>query len=282
MQSYPDVVVSNKSEGFTQYFNSVADMTIREIFQKIVDCNIIENIQTAELGIVALKLITFSFIFRGTVRLYVKVAYPQAAKTVEEAVLRRGEIRFFMVYGALPISLAIYNISNLTFRKLLTERVLDVTQNYSKEELYQLGSNIQNGISKSGVLSLLLSKTPNWLLLIIALFLVTVFYNPYNIVPYIFNLAQMYSYVFIIFLLLGQILMILYYIMSFIFVQMTLNNKVIISKGFPKFIKSRLLLYSNFTNEGKMRVSRSNKINICIYVCIFIFTLIMYLLGMYS
>lgn len=58
----------------------------------------------------------------------------------------------------------------------------------------------------------------------------------------------MYSYVFIIFLLLGQIFMILYYTMSFIFLQMTLNNKVTISKSLPKFIKSRLLLYSNLTN----------------------------------
>lgn len=47
MQSHPDVVVPNKSEGLTQYFNSVADMTVREIFPKIVDCNIIENIQMA-------------------------------------------------------------------------------------------------------------------------------------------------------------------------------------------------------------------------------------------
>lgn len=282
LQSHPTVVVPNKLEGLTQYFNSIADMTVREIFQKILDCSIIENIQMAELGIVALKLITFSFIFKNTVRLYAKVAYPQATKTVEEAVLRRREIRFFMVYGALPISLAIYNIGNLTFRGLLTDRVLEATNSCSKEELLQLGSNIQNGISKSGVLSFLCSQTPNWLILIIALFLVTVYYNPYNIVHYIFNLVQMYSYVFIIFLLLGQIFMILYYTMSFIFLQMTLNNKVTISKSLPKFIKSRLLLYSNLTNEGKIRVSRSNKRNIWIYICIFICTLIMYLLGVYS
>ena len=39
-----------------------------------------------------------------------------------------------MVYGALPISLAIYNIGNLTFRGLLTDRVLEVTNSNSKEE----------------------------------------------------------------------------------------------------------------------------------------------------
>ena len=134
MQSHPTVVVPNKSEGLTQYFNRIADLTVREIYQKILESRIIENIQMAELGIVALKLITFSFIFKGTVRLYAKVAYPQATKTVEEAVLRRREIRIFMVYGALPISLAIYNIGNLTFRGLLTDRVLEVTNSNSKEE----------------------------------------------------------------------------------------------------------------------------------------------------
>ena len=79
----------------------------------------------------AIKLITLSFIFKSAVRLYVKGAYPQAPKTIEEAVLRRREIRFFIVYGVLPISLTIYNIGNLTFRGLLNERVMEVTRSNS-------------------------------------------------------------------------------------------------------------------------------------------------------
>ena len=88
-----------------------------------------------DLAIVALKFLTFTYIFIGTVKFYVKVAYPNAPKTVEEAILRRKEIRFFMVNAALPISSATYNISSLTLQKQLKDRIFEEASNYTSEEL---------------------------------------------------------------------------------------------------------------------------------------------------
>ena len=55
-----------------------------------------------------------------------------------------------------------------------------------------------------------------------------------------------------------------------------------ISNNLPKHLRSRLLFYYNLTNEEKNSLSRTYKINIYIYICVFIFTLIMYLLGVYD
>ena len=262
--------------------NSVLDVSLREILHTILNLSIFENLAMNDLAIVALKFLTFTYIFIGTVKFYVKVAYPNAPKTVEEAILRRKEIRFFMVNAALPISLATYNISSLTLQKQLKDRIFEEASNYTSEELLQFGNSIQNGLSKSGLLTFFGGQTPNWLILIILLLFLIAYYNPYNILQYIFNFIQIYSNTFIIFILLGQILMLFYFSVSFVLVQMALHNKIMIYNNLPKHLRSRLLFYSNLTNEEKNSLSRTYKINIYIYICLFIFTLIMYLLGVYD
>ena len=161
--------------------NSVLDVSLREILHTILNLSIFENLAMNDLAIVALKFLTFTYIFIGTVKFYVKVAYPNAPKTVEEAILRRKEIRFFMVNAALPISLATYNISSLTLQKQLKDRIFEEASNYTSEELLQFGNSIQNGLSKSGLLTFFGGQTPNWLILIILLLFLIAYYNPYNI-----------------------------------------------------------------------------------------------------
>ena len=47
-----------------------------------------------DLAIVALKFLTFTYIFIGKVKFYVKVAYPNAPKNVEEAIKKRNKILY--------------------------------------------------------------------------------------------------------------------------------------------------------------------------------------------
>ena len=74
--------------------NSVLDVSLREILRTILNLSIFENLAMNDLAIVALKFLTFTYIFIGTVKFYVKVAYPNAPKTVEEAIKKRNKILY--------------------------------------------------------------------------------------------------------------------------------------------------------------------------------------------
>ena len=118
-------------------------------------------------------------------------------------------------------------------------------------------------LDKSGLLSFLGGQTPNCIILIILLFLIIAYYNPYNISYYFYKLIEMYNIAYIISLfLLSEILGLVYYIICFLLLELTFNNKLIISNNLPKLIRSRLLFYSKLTNEHKLYLSRDFKTNI--------------------
>ena len=116
-------------------------------------------------------------------------------------------------------------------------------------------------LDKSGLLSFLGGQTPNCIILIILLFLIIAYYNPYNISYYFYKLRYNIAYIISLFLL-SEILGLVYYIICFLLLELTFNNKLIISKNLPKLIRSRLLFYSKLTNEHKLYLSRDFKTNI--------------------
>ena len=64
-----------------------------------------------------------------------------------------------MFYGSLPISLPIFNIGNLTFKLMLFYLIIEAMNEYDKDQTQQLEEYFINGITNSGILSLLSSQT---------------------------------------------------------------------------------------------------------------------------
>ena len=106
-----------------------------------------------------------------------------------------------------------------------------------------------NPILASGIMPFLFKKTPNWVILIILVFILIVYINPYNIVLLVFNFIT-YKKIFIFYFFCNVIFGI-YSILDWLIVILLLNNTINVSADMPKFIKSKLLKINSLSHTDK-------------------------------
>nr|WVH38129.1 hypothetical protein [Poriella subacida] len=127
---------------------------LKEIVSKIFESNILENIQSQDIGIFTLILLSFSLVYFKVVKLYVNSVHGLIIPKSQELLLQRSKnIKSFMIYGALPIAYYISTIANASFNHFLYNRLIEVlNQNYTKETLLELSNEMTKEISNAGVL----------------------------------------------------------------------------------------------------------------------------------
>ena len=87
-------------------------------------------------------------------------------------------------------------------------------------------------------------------------------------------------YLIIYFFLILQLLLVVHYIFLYLFMQISISNKLVIPNSIPRLIRSHLLLLSNLTNEIKKNYMQLYFRHIFLYLFVFILTLIMHVSGL--
>ena len=148
-------------------------------------------------------------------------------------------------------------------------------------ELEILGNELGNRLIELGLISFLTSQTPNWLILILNLFLIIVYKYHNSILHFVITNIYLLIDIFVYFILIGQLIAILYYSIYYILIQLSFTNDFIISQNINRNIKILMLSLTNKSTEDKLKLKKFCIINIFLYLKIFILTLVSHSLGVF-
>ena len=211
--------------------STYGDITVNELINKITDVNLSFITDAVSITAYPVKLLPAAFVYRSIIGVYAKLAYPSGVDNLSPELLklRSREIRFFMVFGALPITLAIM--------KILGTSVFDVF----KIELLNhkdLGTDTKLQ-TITGILPFLSSKgkKPNLLMFIFCLTFILLF-NPFDIINYIQTYLTLKLY--ITFSLVSILILLLRYTILLILYSLNKEGNYPISTNYPKFVQTWL------------------------------------------
>lgn len=206
-----------------------------------------------------------SFIYSSVVKVYARTCFPSNTHFTPEQLLKRSKnIRSFMIFAAVPISLSIYTASTLVYRELVTYKIKDILLSGSDSEI---GSSLG-----SSMVPFLFNKTPNWIFLILLLIMVLVYLNPNNLLLSVLNFLSIKNV--LIFFLVCQVILIIYYLTSWLILTLLINNQFKLPNELPAKLKSEIKKLNDLSLKTKIFTRDLYKKNIVIYIFTFLFVLI--------
>lgn len=261
----------NQNPTYSSPIEEIGNMKVKDLLNEVFDPSLITWTSLEQLAdlhnisILALRLMTIGFIYSSVVKVYVRTSFPSNIHLTPEQLLQRSKnIRSFMIFAAAPISLSIYTASTFVFRELVTFKIKDIF-------LSSTDSDIGSSLGASMV-PFLFNKTPNWIFLIILLIMVLIYIQPNNILLSVFNFLSIKH--FLIFFLVCQVILIIYYLTSWLILTLLIKNQFKLPKELPAKLKSELKNLNDLSLKTKIFTRDLYKRNIVIYIFTFIFVLI--------